>query len=219
VFRDLAEFQTQRGPRRFNPKSPYHRVALAEPGISSVLRRRDRVLLFGFVLVNVAVILAVVLLRSDDDSDKQEAQQAPRPGSVVTHPAIGARIRKPIGWSDERRGRSIVLRSPDTTTVMTISQPPGAVNNRQVLRSGVAVLNQAYRNVKAAPLQGKIAGLPTVSRVVTATNKKGVKLNILVSSPRGRRRAWLVEVFSGPAGKAKRLPEAQVSLGTLRLAG
>ena len=73
--------------------------------------------------------------------------------------------------------------------------------------------------MKVAPLQGKVAGLPTVSRVVTATNKKGVKLNILVSSPRGRNRAWLVEVFSGPAGKAKRLPEAQVSLGTLRLRG
>jgi hypothetical protein len=205
--------------RRLVPPRPYHRVALAEPRISSVLRRRDRVMIVAFLLVNVAVILAVVLLRSDDDSKKGSAARTPRPGRVVANRSIGARIHMPIGWLDESGDRSIVLRSPDSTTVMSISLPPGAKDNRLLLHTSVGVISQQYTGVRVRRTSGKVAGLPAVSRVVTATNKKGVRLTILVSAPRGRNRAWLVEVFSGPGAKAKRLPEAQVALGTLRLRG
>ena len=173
-----------------------------------------------FVLFNAAVIVGVVLFTGDDDDSKDEASaRIPRPGSVVTNRAIGARIRMPKGWVDTSEDRAIVLRSPDQTTVMTISHPPGAVASRQVVRSAVAAIEQRYRRVRARPIQGKVAGLPAVSRVVTATNRRRVRLNILVSSPQGRERAWLVQVFSGPGARATRLPEAQVSLGTLRLRG
>ena len=193
---------------------------MADPRISSVLSGRDRFLILAFVLVNVAVILGVVLLRgSDDDDSKDSAPKAPRAGRVVANHAIGARIRKPRGWAAKRGDRSITLRSPDSTTIMSISQPPGGVTNRAVLRDAVTVIEQSYRGVKARPLRGKVAGHRTVSRVVSATNKRGVRLNILVSAPQGRKRAWLVEVFSGPGARAKRLPEAQVALGTLRLRG
>lgn len=193
---------------------------MPEPRISSILSGRDRVLIGVFVLVNVAVILGVVLLQgSGEDSKDDTAQGAPRAGKVVIHRAIGARIRKPKGWKVRRVGRAITLRSPDSTTLMSISQPPGGVQNREVLRSAVAVIGQGYRRVKARRLPGKVAGLPTVSRVVSATNRKGVRLNILVAASQGRGRAWLVQVFSGPGARAKRLPEAQVALGTLRLRG
>ncbi len=188
--------------------------------MSSVLSGRDRFLIGLFVLVNVAVILAVVLLRSsgdDGDGKKGTAQGIPRPGRVVVSRAIGARIRKPRGWSARRGESAITLRSPDSTTIMSITL--GGANNREVLGSAVAVIRQGYRRVRTRRLPGKVAGLPTVSRVVSATNPKGVRLNILVSAPQGRGRAWLVEVFSGPGARAKRLPEAQVALGTLRLSG
>ena len=190
--------------------------------MSSVLSGRDRFFIGLFVLVNVAVILAVVLLRSsgdDGDSKKRDAQSGPRARRVVVNRAIGARIRKPRGWSVKRGERAITLRSPDSTTIMSISQPPGAVSSRDLVSSAVAAIRQDYRRVSTRRLAGKVAGLPTVSRVVSATNKRRVRLNILVSAPQGRGRAWLVEVFSGPGARVKRLPEAQVALGTLRLRG
>ncbi|MGH8571641.1 MAG: hypothetical protein ACREX8_03570, partial [Gammaproteobacteria bacterium] len=176
----------------------------------------------AFVLFSMVVLLGVFLLRGsgDDDGSKSDtAASAPRAGRVVVNREIGARIRKPRGWAVKRGKRAITLRSPDSTTIMSISQPPGGVRNRAVLGSAVDVIERGYRRVKARRLQGKVAGLPTVSRVVSATNKRGVRLNILVSAPQGRRRAWLVEIFSGPGARAKRLPEAQVALGTLRLRG
>lgn len=196
---------------------------MPEPRVSSVLRGRDRALIGLFLLANVAVILGVVLLRGSDDDDgapkDDSAQRTPRSGSLVANRVIGARIRKPRGWKERNGGRSIVLRSPDSTTIMSISQPPGGVRSGAVLRSAVGVIGSGYRKVSSRGLRGKVAGLPTVSRVLSATNAKGVRLRILVSAPQGRRRAWLVQVFAGPGAEAKRLPEAQVALGTLRLRG
>ena len=194
---------------------------LRDDRISLALSGRDWALIALFLLVNVAVVVAVVLLTGsdDDDSESKKAKAPPRPGASVVHRRIGARISKPIGWAESRRGRSLILRSPDDTTIMSISQPPDAINNREVLRSAVAAIGRQYKKVAVRPLRGKIARLPTVSRVVSATNRRGVRVNVLVASPQGRGRTWLVEVFSGPGARAKRLPEAQVALGTLRLSG
>lgn len=200
--------------------TPLSSRPLADQRISSVLSGRDRLLIGLFVLANVAVVLGVVFLRGSDDKDsKDKTPPIPRAGRLVVNRAIGARIHRPRGWTAKRADRAITLRSPDSTTIMSISQPPGATSNRAVLSSAVSVIEQSYRSVKARPIRGKVAGHPTVSRVVSATNKRGVRLNILVSAPQGRNRAWLVEVFSGPGARAKRLPEAQVALGTLRLRG
>ena len=170
---------------------------------------------------NVAVVLAVVLLRTSDNNDDgpKTAQRIPRAGRVVVDRGLGVRIRKPRGWEEAREGRGITLRSPDATTIMSISQPAGGVSNRDVLRSAMGVIEQGYRRVSVRTLRAKLAGLPSVNRVVSATNRKGVRVNILVAAPPGSRRAWLVQVFSGPGARAKRLPEAQVALNTLRLRG
>jgi hypothetical protein len=184
-------------------------------------------LIGAFVLINVIAVLAVVMLTGSDGDDDSKTDSsasqppAPRSGPVVVNRAIGARIRKPKGWQATRPGRSINLRSPDGTTLMSVSQPPGGTRSSDVLRTAVAAIRQQYRRVSARPLggRGRISGLPTRSVVVSATNKKGTRLTILVSAPQGRARAWLVQVFSGPGARAKRLPEAQVSLGTLLLRG
>ncbi len=172
------------------------------------------------MVVNIVVVLAVLRDSNDDNSGEEAAgPRLPRVGRVVENRAIGARIRMPKGWKVRRGGRMIILRSPESSTIMSISGPPGARNSRNVLGTAVAAIRQQYRGVTARRLAGKVSGLPTVSRVVSATNKRGVRLNILVAAPQGRARAWLVEVFSGPGARAKRLPEAQAALGTLRLRG
>jgi hypothetical protein len=199
------------GPRV--PRAPYHRLVLAEPRISNL------VLILLFMVLNVVIIAAVLIFKDSDSDDSKESVRIPRAGSVVVNRAIGARIRMPRGWLRERHRRAIVLRSPDSTTIMSISEPPGADSSRAVLGAAVDAIRRGYRRVRVRRIGGKVAGLPAVNRVVSATNKRGIRLNILVSAAQGRRRAWLIEVFSGPGARGERLPEAQVSLGTLRLRG
>jgi hypothetical protein len=196
----------------------YDRPALAEPGISSVLRGRDRFLIAAFVLVNIIVVIVVVRVTAEDE-DKKPKVRIPPVGRVVENTAIGAEIRRPKGWKVSSKGRQIIMRSPDSSTIMSISQPPGAKNGLNVVRTSIAALRQNYRQVSTRRLKGKIAGLPTTSRVVSATNRRRVRLNILVAAPQGRTRAWLVQVFSGPGARSRRLPEAQVSLASLKLRG
>ena len=194
-------------------------MLLSEPRISSVLSGRDRILIGVFLLVNVVVILGVVLFQDSDGGGKESAQRIPRAGRVVVDRAIGARIRKPRGWIEQRADRTVILRSPDSSTTMSISQPPAAVRNRELLRQAVANIGKRHRRVGTRRYRGILAGRPTVSRVLSATNRRGVRLTILVAAPQGKGRAWLVQVISRPGARAKRLPQARAALGTLRLRG
>lgn len=183
------------------------------------MRGRDRFLLAAFVLVNVVVVIVVLSITGDDAPDDESKSRLPLVGGVVENTAIGAEIRRPKGWKVNAKGRQIVMRSPDSTTIMLISQPPGAKDGLDVVRTAIAAIRQGYRGVATRRLGGKIAGLPTTSRVVSAVNRRRVRLNILVASPKGRTRTWLVQVFSGPGARTRRLPEAQVALSTLKLGG
>ena len=191
---------------------------MADPGLSSVLRGRDRLLIAAFVLVNIAVVV-VVLRVTGDDGEKKSKADIPPVGKVVENTAIGAELKRPKGWKVSSKGRAISMRSPDSRTIMSISQPPGAKNALDVVRTAIAAIRANYRGVSTRRFRGKIAGLPTTSRVVSATNRRRARLNILVASPQGRTRAWLVQVFSIPGTGFKRLREAQTALGTLRLRG
>jgi len=175
------------------------------------------------ILANVVVVLGVVLLAKSDDGEggppDSTGPKLPRAGLAVENRAIGARIRKPKGWMHTRADRSLILRSPDSTTILSVSLPPGATNSAGVLRSAQATIRREYRRVKVALQPGRVADLPTVSVVVSAVNRKGTLLNIFVSAAQGRDRAWLVQVFSAPGARGKRLPEAQRAIGTLRLSG
>ena len=193
---------------------------MADPGISSVLRGRDRLLIAGFVLVNIVVVIVVVSITGDDEGEGEPKVRLPPVGKVVENTAIGAEIKPPKGWKTSSKGRQILIRSPDSSTIMSVSQPPGAKNSLNVVQTAIGAIRQRYRGVTTQRLSGKkVAGLRTTSRVVSATNARRVRLNILVAAPQGRTRAWLVQVFSGPGARATRLPQAQASLGSLKLRG
>lgn len=193
--------------------------------LSSVLRGRDRAAIGAVILVNLAIVLGVVLLAGSGDGDGEKADATvpfpapPRAGRAVENRAIGARVRKPTGWTHKRSGNSLTLRSPDSTTIVSISLPPGATSSTGVLRTARAAIRREYRRVKVSRQPGLVARLPTVSVAISALNRKGTPLNIFVSAAQGRGRAWLVQIFSAPGARSKRLPEAQVAIGTLRLSG
>jgi hypothetical protein len=183
-------------------------------------------LLVGAGTVAVILILGIVgmvVTGGDDegvDADTSPLSPVPRAGRVIEHPTIGARIRKPRRWTHRRAGRSLTMRSPDRTVIMSVSLPPGTDRSARVLESGIAAVRRQYRRVRLIGTdKRRVAGLPTISVVSSAANNRGVNLRILTSAPQGRTRAWLVQVFSAARAKERRLAEAQVAIGTLRLTG
>ena len=177
----------------------------------------------ALALVLILVIIGTTVLGDDDDAEVADTSPLPAPpaaGGVIRERAIGATIRKPRRWSHTRGSRSLTLHSPDRTVLLSISLPPGSDRSAAVLQSGVRALRAQYRGVRvAAADRRQLAGLPTTSVVTSATNFRGAKLRILTSAPQGRKRAWLVQIFTAARAKPRRLAEAQVALGTLRLRG
>lgn len=218
------EMVNARPRRAVHPRPPYHRWFLPKRSNRRALGR-DPVLIGVVALAVVLVLVVVGAISIGGDEDEGDADTSPLPappraGEVIRQPAIGATIRKPRRWSHSRADRSITLRGPDRTVIMSVSLPPGADRSAAVLQSGVAELRRQYRGVRVVGAdRRRVGGLPTNSVVTAATNARGTKLRILTSAPQGRRRAWLVQIFSAAGTKPRRLAEAQVAIGTLRLTG
>ena len=175
------------------------------------------------VVLALGIIGTLVIGGDDDDgvdADTSPLGVTPRPGRLVEHSAIGARIRKPRRWRHRRAGRSLTLRSPDGTVIISVSLPPDTDRSAAVVGAGVKAIRQQYRRVQVVGTDTRrVANLPAQSVVTSATNNRGTKLRILTTAAQGRTRAWLVQVFSAAGTKERRLAEAQVAIGTLRLTG
>ncbi len=189
------------------------------------VRRNQLLLGAATVAAMLALAIAVVLLVTGGEDDGADADTsplplAPRAGGTIEQSAIGAKIRKPRRWTHHRGARSLTLRSPDRAVIMSVSLPPGTDRSAALLQTAVAALRRQYRAVRVIGTDvRRVAGLPTSSIVTSANNMRGVSLRILTSAAQGRRRAWLVQVFAAAGGNPKRLAEAQVAIGTLRLTG
>ena len=175
----------------------------------------------GAAALILLAVLAIALSGDRDEDPGTGPAPAPEPaGPVARAPAIGASLRRPPGWRVRRTRRSLTLRSPDRSVLISVSLPPRAGRSAAVLRDAAAAARRAY-GAKLQPGRGRtLAGLPTVTAVASGANRSGTAVQILIAAVQGNRRAWLVQVFSAPGRDAgRRLVQAQVALGTLRLRG
>jgi len=120
-----------------------------------------------------------------------------------------------------RTESALVFRSRDRSAVLSIFSPSRAPRGAAaVLQAGLREIRSSYTDIEARPGDGRrVAGLPTSAVVISARNRRGVPVRILVAAAQGRRRAWLVQVFTAAEGSTARLVEAQVALGSLMLEG
>lgn len=177
--------------------------------------------------IAVVVLLAGVGIggltggESDPDPPAPPMPAAPRGGAQVALEQIGAALKRPPGWSLSRGARELVFRSRDRAAVLSISSPPqGPSTAAALLKSALRAIRRSYSDVTARPGDGRrVAGLPTSGVVVSARNRRGVRVRVLVAAAQGRRRAWLVQVFATGGSSTARLVEAQVALRSLRLEG
>ena len=176
-------------------------------------------------LLVVVVVAVVANAVSGDDDGAQPAQPQPLPAppapqaeGVFNDPRVGVIATRPEGWDAERRRNAVRLVSEDESVVVAVSSPGRARDYEDVLESAVAALESQYAKVEVGEGDGRtIAGRPTASAVVSATNSRGTDLRVLVAAVRGRREAYLVQVFAAAGAGERRLAEAQTIIRSLQL--
>lgn len=182
---------------------------------------RRRIALMVFVAFVVGVPLTIVL-RDDDDkpASVRPTADAPRLSAGVKDPGLKVGYRVPKGWKEKKAASAIQLTSNDRSVLVAIAAPAGASERDRVLEDSLASIRTGYNGVEIHPGSGKkVGGLDAKGAVVVARTKEGGKLRILVAAMKGRKRTYLVEVFTAAGAEPERIAEAQVALNSLRLRG
>jgi hypothetical protein len=198
------------------------RRAYDRRGVAAQDSRTRRAAAIGAATLLVLAAVALAARGCGGEGGPAQGDLAvPAAGELTRAPAIGVALRGPDGWGKQRGRRSLRFRSPDRSTLLSVSLPPRARRSAALLRDARAALKRGYRDVRLGRSAGRtLAGLPAVSAAASATTGSGDRVQILLAAVQGRRRAWLVQVFSAPGRQAgRRLVEAQVALGTIRLRG
>lgn len=183
-------------------------------------RRRFAAIAAGALVVLVAV--AALFAGGDGDGgDARDAAPLPAPelARSFTDPRLGLSVRRPADWTARKRRGVVRLASPRRGVIVAISAPARRRYARRLLNEAVDAVRDSLRGAREVGEMrtATLAGLPARTRVVRGRNARGEPVRVLVSTLRGRRRAYLVEVFAAESASAARLAEAQAVLGSLRL--
>jgi hypothetical protein len=89
-----------------------------------------------------------------------------------------------------------VQRADDTAIVSIVPAPPDE-GVRGVLADSVAEVRSQYRGVERLGMQRlEIGGRPARALTLLGANEEGTRLRIVVAAVEGRRRPYLINVFS-----------------------
>jgi hypothetical protein len=182
---------------------------------------RRRVLLMAVVALVVA-IPATILIRGGDDDGDAEAPLATAPplNPAVANKGLDVTYQVPEGWKESKKAKAIQLQSKDRSVLIAIAAPAAASEAGPLLDDTLAAIRSGYKNVEASPGSGKqVGGLDAKGAVISAKTRDGNELRIVVAVAKGKKRAYLVEVFSAANAPVERVREAQVALNSLRLEG
>jgi hypothetical protein len=109
------------------------------------------------------------------------------------------------------------FQSPDRTIAVAISAPTDAVDADQLRRDAIASAAAGYK--KPVVRQGKgrtIGGLRAEGATISGKGPGGPSTSLVAVAP-GKRKAYLLEVFTTANAPSQRLVEAQLILNSLRL--
>ncbi len=182
----------------------------------------------GVVVIAVLVLAAmagtaafVLRGRSDEDSARKDPP-APRPppGSFFRERALGVAGIRPPGWRLTSTRRALRLRSPDRAGIVAVSAASSSVDPRALMTSTLAALGRSYRKVKlTSRRRADLGGRRGTAVSGSVTNSRAVRLDLLVSTAKGRRRTYLLQVFVARSAAGQRLGQAQALVNSLELTG
>ena len=173
--------------------------------------------------VSLMVAIPVALLIGSEEKAEPDPTVSPPPvGKRILDRDLGVAMRLPAGWRHERRRGVLRLRGGDGQIGITISAPGPAGDASVIRRSALEALRQRYRRVRLERrVRGeRVGGLRSKGAALTARDpQRASDLRILALVAPGRKRAYLVEVFTYAGGTGEALLEGQVVLGHLKLKG
>jgi hypothetical protein len=191
----------------------------AMPDQGTIWRRR--VLLMAVVALVIA-IPATILIRAGDDDGDAEAPVATAPplNAAVANKGLDVTYQVPEGWEESKKAKAIQLQSKDRSVLIAIAAPASASKAGPLLDDTLASIRSGYKNVEVRPGSGKqVGGLDAKGAVISAKTPDGNELRIVIAVAKGKKRAYLVEVFTAANAAPERVREAQVALNSLRLEG
>ena len=158
--------------------------------------------------------------RSEDGRSEKSPEAAPSPaGTFFRARAVGVAGIRPPRWRLKRSPRAVRLTSPDRAGLVAISTAPPSVSARALMTSTLAAVGRSYRKAKLSRRRRADLGGRAGSAVSgSATNSRGVRLDLLVSTAKGLRRTYLLQVFVARVAGV-RLREAQALVDSLEISG
>ena len=191
----------------------------------------------GIVVIAVLVLAAmagtaalVLDGRSDDDggarrsSSASDAPARKRPaasaGTFFRARSLGVEGIRPPGWRIARSARAVRLNSPGRAGIVAVSTAPRSVSAKALMTSTLTALRRSYGKARLSKRRGvALGGRAGIAVSGSATNSRGVRLDLLVSTARGSRRTYLLQVFVAHSAAGLRLGQAQALVESLEFSG
>jgi hypothetical protein len=203
------------------PPSPLY------PSRGQVIRRR-LIALAVVVILGLAVALlafGVDLPLVGGGGDGEKLGEPPALTEATTVKEDGLTVGWPSDWSQTKTGGvggPLRLTSEDKTTTVALAAPAEikAARGRQiVLDDSLKAIRKNYRKVRVTQVKQpqQVNGYPSVQAVVSARNKSGVPIRILITVAWKKKLVYVVEVFQAANAPPQRLVEAQTILDSLKL--
>ncbi len=178
------------------------------------------------VVVIAALVLAamagtaVLLLGGRAEDGRAPTTRPPPAGTFFRARALGVAGIRPPGWQLDGGRRAVRLRSPDRTGIVAVSAIPSSVSARALMTSTLAALGRSYHRARlSGRRRANLGGQAGIAVSGSATNSRGVRLDLLVSTAKGRRRTYLLQVFVSRSAAGLRLGQAQALVDSLELSG
>jgi hypothetical protein len=162
----------------------------------------------------VAVPLTLVLRGGSD-----EGTSGPGFQGLTVDRELGVRYRLPEGWSEREAKGVINLRSTDRQTGVTVTDVgPSSAASRALAETLKVIRKNAEASRVISRFHGEtIGGLSAAGAIVSAVDRSGNRLEVVVATAPGRKKAYLVEAFTHDLHGGD--PLTGPLLGTLELTG
>lgn len=171
-------------------------------------------------VVALLILIPLALVLRDDETGSLEAGPEPRPvtlGERKSKRKLGVEYRLPAGWNARTKDGVLRLGHRSRDVAIAISTPGPRGDADAIREQALAAIDDLYRKVSVLSRirDQRLGGLPARGVVAAAQSKDGgAPLRILLATARGKRRAYLIEVFAST--DAAGLIAAQSLLNELR---